>query len=89
MTKQQINQALGTFVSMDNIQKNQVIMKHENGTAFYSYGTFIGAMTGGKLYLTSDHEHSKTTSKYCGQWCGHNLQERRAMLQDGRAVLID
>ena len=88
MTKQQINQALGAFVSMDNIQKNQVVMKHENGTAFYSYGTFIGARTDGKLYLTSDHEYSKTTSKYATEWTGYTTKERREGLESGMFIQI-
>lgn len=80
---------LGGVVYPETIQKNQVVVRHEHGSAFYSYNTFIGAKIGSKLYLTHYHDHSKTTNKYCGQWCGYGVADRRRMLQDGRAVMVE
>ena len=74
---------------IENIANNQVVFHHERGTAFYSYGTFIGARVGySELYLSDAHDYSKTTSKWCGRWCGYDLNTRRKMLEDGSAVLV-
>ena len=88
MTEKQLQKKLGAVKYFANIQNNQVVFTHTKGDAFYSYGTLIGARIEGVLYLTEAHDHSKTTSKYCGQWCGYDLKQRRKMIDSGDAVLV-
>ena len=71
-----------------NLVPNQFLLTCENGEVFQSYNTFIGAKINGKLYLTSSHAYSVTTSKYCGLWCGMNTAERRKGIANGSIIFI-
>ena len=68
---------------------NQFELVCENGIAFQSYETLIAIrMNGGFLYLTDDHDYSKTTSKYTTEWTGHTTAERREGLEKGKFIHI-
>ena len=82
---------LGNLVHVENLPsrmgngvvRNQFELLYDNGSIFQSYTTFIGAKVGGELYLSSYHDYSKTTSLYCGRWCGKNTAERWKGLKNG------
>lgn len=96
INKSEVLNKLGNFVRVKNLESprtgravaNQFEIVYENGRVFQSYNTLIGVRTGGNLYLTSAHEYSTTTSKYCTEWCGFNLKERRDGLKSGRFYQI-
>lgn len=95
VNKSEVMRRLGNFVSVRNARStnyndvpNQFIITFENGEVFQSYDTFIGANIRGKLYLTDDHNYSRTTSRYCGRWCGLDCAERRAGIAKGEIILI-
>lgn len=67
---------------------NQIEARFAGGSAFYSYGTLIAVYCCGRLYLTDYHDYSNTTSKYCGEFCGMGVAERRKALANGSATLI-
>lgn len=93
----EIKAKLGNFIKVMPIEsprsseavRNQYELVFENGNAFKSYNTLIGIRTGGKLYLTSEHTYSTTTSKWCGEWCGYNTKERREGLKNGKFILLE
>ena len=95
----EIKAKLGNFVKVNPIYspysksgdavRNQVEIVFENGTAFQSYGTFIGAKINGQLYLTENHTYSTTTSKWCGVWCGYDSKERKQGLKNGKFILLE
>lgn len=94
--KSSIRKQLGRFVKVCPIisdrsgeaVRNQYEIIFENGSAFQSYDTFIGALIKGKLYLAEEHDCSVTTSKYCTSWCGRNGKERRKGLEEERYFLM-
>lgn len=45
-------------------------------------------MDNGDLYLTDDHDYSRTTSKYTTQFTGATTEERRKGLKDGTYIRI-
>ena len=67
---------------------NQYDLVCENGIAFQSYNSLIAVRMNGYLYLTADHDYSKTTSKYCTEWTGFSTKERRAGLESGKFIAI-
>ena len=97
MNKDEVVKMLGNYKGSNNLVSsssgrevaNQEVIKFENGTIFNSYGTFIGAMIGNKLYLTEKHCCSATTSKYVGEWCGLSKSERLKGIQNGTIVMVD
>ena len=89
ITRKEIQQMLGELSTVRTLQKNQVVVRYENGNTFLSYGTLIGAQVAGRLYLTWYHDYSRTTSKYTKQWCGLSLEERRKGLKDGSIIEIE
>jgi len=68
---------------------DQQIVRYEYGDAFYSYDTLIAAYVRGRLYLTSFHDYSNTTNRYCIEFCGLNTAERRRGLESGEIVYIE
>ena len=88
---------LGGIQRVQNLQSprsyrevpNQYDLVCENGIAFQSYGSLIAVRMNGYLYLTDYHDYSKTTSKYCNEWTGHNTQERRDGLKSGKFIFIE
>lgn len=94
----EIKAKLGNFIKVKPINspysksrdavRNQIEVVFENGTTFQSYDTFIGAKIGGKLYLTDKHNYSKTTSKWCTEWCGYNINERIKGLENGKIIML-
>lgn len=96
----EIQKKLGAFIKTNPIiserstkgdaVRNQYELQYENGTAFQSYETLIAIRVGGKLYFTKHHACSKTTSKYCSQWCGYSPEERKKGLKSGQfGSLVD
>lgn len=95
----EIKSRLGNFIKVNPIispygkngdaVRNQVEIVFENGTAFQSYNTFIGAKIDGKLYLTANHVYSTTTAKWCSVWCGYDSKERKQGLKNGKFVLLE
>lgn len=67
---------------------NQYDIEHENGIAFQSYNSLIAVRMNGYLYLTGDHDYSKTTSKYATEWTGFSTKERREGLKSGKFITI-
>ena len=67
---------------------NQYELVCENGIAFQSYDSLIAVRMNGYLYLTADHDYSKTTSKYATEWTGFSTKERRDRLESGRLIAI-
>ena len=92
-----IKKKLGKFVKVCPIisersgeaVRNQYEIIFEHGNVFQSYNSLIGIRTGGKLYLTDQHDCSVTTSKWCKEWCGRNTEERRRGLKEERYFLLD
>lgn len=92
ITKSELLTKLGNYVTIRPIisprsgeaVRNQTAVIFENGSLFQSYDTIIGVRTGGKLYLSEQHDCSVTTSKWCKEWCGYNAKERRDGLKSGR-----
>lgn len=97
MKKDEVMEMLGTYkgtanfvsITSGNEIANQIVTNFENGTTLTSYGTLVGAMINGKLYLTSAHCFSKTTSKYVGEWCGLSKNERINGIANGTIQLIE
>lgn len=93
----EIKSRLGNFVKVRPIEsprsgeavRNQYELVFENGTAFQSHNTFIGARIDGKLYLTANHVYSTTTSKWCREWCGYDSKERKEGLENGKFVFLE
>ena len=68
---------------------NQFDAVHTNGISFQSYESLIAVRMNGYLYLTRDHDYSKTTSKYATEWTGYTTKERRAGLESGKFIFIE
>ena len=67
----------------------QQVVRYENGSVFYSYGTLIAAYVGGRLCLSWYHDYSSTTNRYCIEFCGLTTKERRQGLESGEIVYIE
>ncbi len=67
---------------------NQFDAVHTNGISFQSYNSLIAVRMNGYLYLTADHDYSRTTSKYCTEWTGFSTKERREGLESGKFIAI-
>lgn len=87
---------LGNFKKVENLYSprtgnpvpNQFELTFENGYVFQSYDSLIAVNIGGQVYLSSLHDYSKTTSKYCNEWVGCNTAQRRELLMEGDYILI-
>ena len=83
---------LGQFVSVRNMDsvgsygqvENQFILNFKNGDVFQSYGATVAAYVNGQLYVNEYyHDYSRTTMKYCKQYTGRSVDERRRLIQKG------
>jgi len=95
--KSDLLRQLGAILNVSNLQSprswrpvaNQYELRCEHGTAFQSYDSLIAVRMGGRLYLTSDHDYSKTTSKYATEWTGRTTKERRQGIESGHIVFVE
>ena len=67
----------------------QQVVRYENGSVFYSYGTLIAAYVGGRLCLSWYHDYSNTTNRYCIAFCGLATADRRKGLERGEIIYIE
>lgn len=97
ISKTELFEKLGDFISCKNLcsersgreVENQFEIRFEHGKVFQSYDTPIAVKCNGDLYLSCNHDYSRTTSKYCTQWTGYSTAERRKMLENGSAYKFD
>ena len=87
----EIMRRLGSFESVEELQKNQLVIYFENGKLFLSYGSPIAAMIEGedKYYLFQRWNYSNTTAKYRNKFLNKTGEEIRRDIDNGRAIIID
>lgn len=88
---------VGGLISVCNMQSprsgrdvpNQFKLNFAYGNGFQSYSSLIGIRYNGEVYLTSNHDYSSTTSKYCTEWLGYDTKTRRKKLENGEFIFIE
>lgn len=96
IAKKELMAMLGKFISVKNATArcgcgeapNQFILTYENGEAFQSYDSLIGVKMNGVYYFTNEHTHSRTTERFCYNWCGHTKKDRLKGLDNGKFTFI-
>ena len=91
ISRKALMKKLGNFISVSNTDSrngcdkapNQFELTFENGKAFQSYESLIGARINGVYYFTAEHTYSTTTSRHCTQWCGYNSAARKSGIANG------
>ena len=86
----EIKQMLGEFINVKNATSrngmatapNQFIIIFENGKALKSYDTYVAAIIGDEKWVGSEHGHSRTTSRFVGDFLGMYKDERERAIKN-------
>jgi hypothetical protein len=93
---EEIKQILNNLPKVENITsnrgqevKNQFEVYTSEYRLFISYKSPIAMFKGGKVYIFSDWDYSKTTGKYRNMFLGETKAETLKKLKSGEYIAVD
>lgn len=98
ITRKELAEKLGAFRRVKNAPSrngyntapNQFIIRFANGVVLQSYDSLVAVkMDNGEILFGADHDYSATTNRFVKEFSGRTASERRQMLENEEATLIE
>jgi len=91
MNKEQILKKLGSFESVEELQKNQFVVKFEKGQIFQSYKSIVAVTFYNfeKYFLGSAWSYSRTTGKYRNIFLNNTKEDVLKDIKNKKAIVLN